>query len=80
MGGVICGGACGSRGAWMGAGTLRCGFWSLGLGATTALMRSSAIFWVECLMLVLSLYLLTLLYSTASGLEQSFDRFCCSNT
>lgn len=54
--------------------------WSLGLSVTTALMRSSAIFWVVRLMLMLSLYFLTLLYSTVSGPEQRFDRFFCGNT
>jgi len=78
-GGVICGGACGPHGAWRGAGTLWGGFWSLGLDATRALTRSSAVFWVVCFMLVLSLYFLTLVYSTESGLEQSYDHFFCSH-
>lgn len=37
-------------------------------------------FLVVYFMLMLSLYFLTLLYSTVSGLEQSFDHFFCSNT
>lgn len=51
-----------------------------GLRATMELMSSTVNFHVVCFTLVLSLYFVTLFYSTVSGLERSFDQFFCCKT